>query len=86
MPGLDWLPLVSQLKSTVQLITGDTEGAAQTQANFFRECPGVSQATSLVQLAAGDAEGALETQKRCLGTVNNVANGIPVVGHVKGML
>lgn len=84
MPGLDWLPLVSQLKSTVQLIAGDVDGAAETQANFLRECPGVSQVTSVVQLATGDADGALDTQKRCLGTISNVADATPVVGHVKG--
>jgi len=82
--SVDWIPGISQIKSMVQLATCDVKGAAQTQANFLQECPGVSQATSVVQLALGDVEGALETQKKCLGTVNNVANGIPVVGHVKG--
>lgn len=86
MPGVDWIPGVSQLKSAVQLITGDVEGAARTQENFAKECPVVSQVTSAVQVIAGDTDGALETQKRCLGTINNVANGIPVVGHVKGKL
>ena len=86
MPGLDWIPVVSQLKSMVQLLTGDAEGAARTQANYFQECPVLSQAVSLVQVVAGDTDGALETQKKCLGTLNNVANGLPVVGHVKGWL
>ena len=84
MPGLDWISGVSQLKSAVQLITLDVEGALQTQENFLKECPVVSQATSIVQLVGGDANGALETQKRCLSTVNNVANGLPVIGHAKG--
>ena len=84
MPGVDWIPGVSQLKASLQLITGDVEGAARTTENFLRECPVVSQATSVVQLIAGDEKGALETQLRCIGTLNNVANGIPVVGHVKG--
>ncbi|KAG4068124.1 hypothetical protein HA402_001549 [Bradysia odoriphaga] len=86
MPGCDWIPGIAQLKSTVQLLTGDTEGAARTQQNFIRECPVVSQVTSVVQLASGDKKGAKETQKRCLGTINNVANGLPVVGHVKGVI
>ncbi|XP_017886517.1 uncharacterized protein LOC108628834 [Ceratina calcarata] len=86
MPGIDWIPGVSHVKSLVQAVTGDTEGAARTMENFHKECPIVSQVTSIVQLAAGDAEGALETQKRCLGTVNNVANGIPVIGHAKGLV
>lgn len=82
--GIDWIPGVSQVKSTFQVITGDFEGAARTQGNFFKECPVVSQATSVGQLLAGDSKGALETQKRCVGTINNVANGVPVVGHCKG--
>ncbi|XP_012279076.1 uncharacterized protein LOC105698984 [Orussus abietinus] len=86
MPGIDWIPGVSQVKALAQAVTGDTEGAMKTMENFCRECPGVSQVTSVVQLAAGDAEGALETQKICLGTVNNVANGIPVIGHAKGII
>lgn len=84
MPGADWMPGVSQLKSTVQLLAGDKEGAKKTQENFLKECPVVSQVTSVVQLARGDLYGAIETQERCVGTINNVANGIPVVGHVKG--
>lgn len=86
MPGFDWIPVVSQVKSFVQAITGDTEGAERTQQNFIRECPVVSQVTSLVQVSMGDADGALETQKQCLGTLNNFANGVPVVGHVKGVI
>ncbi|XP_037042740.1 uncharacterized protein LOC119079050 [Bradysia coprophila] len=86
MPGCDWIPGIAQIKSTVQLLTGDAEGAARTQQNFIRECPVVSQVTSVVQLASGDKKGAAETQKRCLGTINNVANGLPVVGHVKGVI
>ena len=39
----DWIPGVSQLKSGFQLLCGDTKGAAKTQENFFRQCPGVSQ-------------------------------------------
>ncbi|XP_043270760.1 uncharacterized protein [Venturia canescens] len=86
MPGVDWIPGVSQVKSLVQAATGDIDGALKTAENFGRECPVVSQVTSVIQLAAGDAEGALETQKKCLGTVNNVANGIPIVGHAKGLV
>lgn len=84
MPGPDWIPVVSQVKSLVQAVTGDVKGARKTQENFSRECPIVSQVRSVVELAAGDKEAALDTQLRCLGTVNNVADGLPVVGHVKG--
>lgn len=64
----------------------DFEGARETTRNFVQECPGVSQMTSVVQLSTGDVDGALETQKKCLGTVNNVANGIPGIGHAKGIV
>ena len=86
MPGVDWIPGVAQLKTVCQLVTGDFKGAATTHVNFCQECPGMSQLFSLALLATGDKEAALETQKKCLGTINNVANGIPVVGHVKGKL
>ena len=83
MPGLNWIPGVSQLKSVCQLVTGDVEGARQTQEDFFRECPGISQGVAIGQLITGDIEGAEETVRRGLDTLNNVANGIPLVGHAK---
>ncbi|CAG0903252.1 unnamed protein product [Darwinula stevensoni] len=86
MGSTDSLPVVSQVKSTVQLVCGDTEGAARTRENFRRECPVVSQVTSTVQLIAGDVDGAIETQKRCGQGLLNVADGIPVVGHAKGLV
>uniref|UniRef100_A0AC34FH74 Uncharacterized protein n=1 Tax=Panagrolaimus sp. ES5 TaxID=591445 RepID=A0AC34FH74_9BILA len=84
MPGADWIPVVSQIKSIVQLCAGDEDGFRKTNENFVKECPIVSQVTSVVQLIGGDADGALETQKKCLGTLNNVANGVPLIGHIKG--
>lgn len=83
---MDWFPVVSQVKSLVQVISGDTEGARQTQENFSKQCPIVSQTRSLVELGLGKKEAAGNTQKEFLGTVNNVANGIPVFGHVKGAI
>ena len=84
MPGVDWIPGISQLKSVCQLVTGDAEGAARTQENFAKECPVVSQSVALGQCLAGDIDGAKDTFNRGIGTINNVANGIPGVGHVKG--
>ncbi|XP_054167651.1 uncharacterized protein LOC128965022 [Oppia nitens] len=86
MGATDSIPVVSQVKSGVQLIAGDTEGAARTQENFLRNTPVISQATSVVQLIAGDPDGALETQKRCVRNVSNIADGVPVVGHCKGLV
>ncbi|KAH9409202.1 hypothetical protein TYRP_023706 [Tyrophagus putrescentiae] len=83
MPGFNWIPGVSQLKSVCQLLTGDVEGARQTQEDFFRECPGISQGVALGQLIAGDIEGAEETLYRGVDTLNNVVDEIPLVGHAK---
>ncbi|CAF0951837.1 unnamed protein product [Didymodactylos carnosus] len=92
----DWIPGISQAKSLFQAACGDFDGAAQTQENFLRQCPVVSQVTSAVQFAAGYEDEALETQasggylnysgaaKQCLGTMSNFADGIPIVGHLKG--
>ena len=74
MPGLNWVPGLSQLKSVCQLVTGDVVGAAKTQEDFFRECPVLSQVTGTVQAIAGDTEGAQETFNRGLTTINNVVN------------
>ena len=43
MGNTDSIPVVSQTKSIVQAISGDTEGAARTQENFLKRCPVVSQ-------------------------------------------
>lgn len=45
-----------------------------------------SQARSLLELANGDVEAALETQRSCLRFVGGFVNGIPVVGHAKGVV
>ena len=42
--------------------------------------------TSTVQLIAGDVDGAIETQKKCGNALLRTADGIPVVGHVKGAI
>lgn len=83
---MDWIPVLSQAKSLFQVVCGDAEGAKQTQENFIRQCPGVSQVTSAVQASTGYVEAARETKKEFLKTVGGVANGIPVVGHVKGVI
>lgn len=81
---MDWIPLLSQVKSLVQVIGGDEEGARQTQINFTRQCPVVSQTTSLVQAIQGDLDGARETQLEQMKMLSNTVEMIPVVGHAKG--
>lgn len=84
MGNIDSLPVVSQVKSLVQVIGGDAEGARQTQVNFSQQCPVVSQARSLVEVIGGDAEAARKTQMRQLESLSDMADGLPVVGHIKG--
>ena len=58
------IPVISQVKSAIQAISGDTEGARKTQEEFLKETPVVSQVTSAVQAIAGDTEGARKTQEQ----------------------
>lgn len=78
--------MVSQAKSFCQWARGDSEGARQTQQKFLKQCPIVSQGTSAVQSILGDNEAALETQKECGGAMLALADGLPVIGHVKGAI
>lgn len=80
---MSWLPGISQAKSLFQAITGDLDGAKETQKQFFQQCPVVSQTTSLIQFLADDKEGAKETWNKGCSTVNQVVNSVPIVGHVK---
>lgn len=82
---MNWLPVVSQVKSFVQWAAGDSEGARKTQEDFVNQCPIVSQTKSLVHAIQGDNEAARQTQKQFGGAMSNLADGIPVVGHVKGV-
>jgi len=84
MGNTDSIPVISQAKSAVQAIAGDTDGAWKTQENFLRGCPIVSQGTSLVQAMSGDEQGAINTQMYFVNNVSNVADTVPVVGHIKG--
>ena len=82
----DILPVISQLKSAVQAIAGDTEGARRTQENFSRGCPVVSQLRSAGEAIGGNAEAAKKTQEYFVNSMGSLADGIPVVGHVKGVI
>lgn len=45
---VDWIPGLSQIKSTIQTMEGDLEGAQRTQANFARYSPTVTQIADLL--------------------------------------
>ena len=62
MGAVDSVPVVSQAKSAVQAIAGDTDGAEATQMNFLDTCPVVSQGKSFVHWCDGDNEAARKTQ------------------------
>jgi len=79
----DFLPVVSQIKSAVQAVTGDKEGAVQTQYNFSRQCPVISQVRSLGELAFVSSAAAWQTQVEQGRVLNGLANGIPILGHAK---
>ena len=86
MGNTDSIPLISQLKSAVQAISRDTEGAKGTQKNFVRGCPLVSQVTSAVQWVRGDLTGAKETQKYFIWGISSILDSIPLIGHTKAAL
>eukprot|EP00471_Norrisiella_sphaerica_P001499 CAMPEP_0184481100 /NCGR_PEP_ID=MMETSP0113_2-20130426/2636_1 /TAXON_ID=91329 /ORGANISM="Norrisiella sphaerica, Strain BC52" /LENGTH=460 /DNA_ID=CAMNT_0026860015 /DNA_START=279 /DNA_END=1658 /DNA_ORIENTATION=- len=83
---MSWIPIVSQVKSLVQAISGDLEGARLTQQEFADTCPVVSQVTSAVHWAKGDPKKARDTQKKFGKAMSSVADSIPVVGHAKGVI
>jgi hypothetical protein len=76
-------PGISQLKSIVQALTGDLDGAKQTQTDFLESFPVASQLTSLYYSIKGEESEAVRVQKRCLDFLSQTANSVPIVGHVK---
>lgn len=84
--GVNSVPVVFQVKSLCQVIGGDAEGAAKTQVEFSRVCPGASQVTSLVYACQGNNKEASKIQQECGRAMEGMADAIPVVGHVKGIV
>jgi len=83
---MDWIPLLSQVKSLVQVSFGDAEGARRTQENFSRQCPVVGQIRLVTELAIGDTDGVEETVRQQKEFYGGVFDSVPVVGHVKGAI
>jgi hypothetical protein len=73
----------------VLYISGDKDGAKQTQRTFMNECPVVSQVKSYRQWKGGDQLGAMITQAKFFNATKEnvvcVLNGTPVIGHAKAM-
>lgn len=80
---VDNYPVVSQVKSLVQVSCGDVDGARATQQSFVNETPVFGDVTYFLRLATGDSSGARSTRHLCNKAWSRSANAIPIVGHVK---
>ena len=83
---IDSIPVISQMKSLVQVISGDVDGARKTQETFSKTAPVVSQVRSAVEAIGGNHEAASNTQKEFANNMGDMADGIPVVGAIKGVV
>lgn len=81
----DMVPGVAQLKSMVQLLVGDADGALKTQTNFLNNGLITSQARTVYFFVTGDPSKAGDIQLTFLGNLECVVDGVPGVGHVKGI-
>lgn len=86
MGNTNSIPAVSQVKSLTQVCVGDAKGAKETKEAFSKQCIGVSQVRSLVESASGNNDAARRTQEEFVHGLEDMADGTPVVGHVKGVL
>ena len=82
----DAIPIISQIKSILQLLFGQNECALETQINFMDATPLISQLKSLYQVfVSNDLIKAIETQKKFLIITNATIDSIPLIGHIKGL-
>ena len=81
----DWFPVISQIKSLVQLVCGEKEEAEKTQINFLRQCPVISQTLALALLSLGCKKEAEKVFDEGISTISNVIDCVPLVGHAKGL-
>lgn len=77
------IPVVSRIKSAVQAMSGDFDGASDTEEQLSKQCPVISQLRSALE-ATYDLDAANRTQHKFLGNVESVPDATPIVGHVKG--
>mmetsp|Transcript_52946 Transcript_52946/g.138854 ORF Transcript_52946/g.138854 Transcript_52946/m.138854 type:complete len:254 (-) Transcript_52946:351-1112(-) len=73
---LDSLPVASQGKSVVQVLSGNTAAAAQTQEKFSRRCVGVSQLRQMVERRSGNEAAAAQTQAEFSTALRNTPMAI----------
>ena len=77
----DDIPVVSQAKSAIKLISGDKDGATNTHKNFLNQAPVISQIKSLSHVIHGDLDAAQRTQEQFFGATIG-----PVVDHFNNWL
>lgn len=78
VPFVDMIPVVSQLKSIVQYITGDKNGAMRTAVNYHEDGIGTSQMRSLYKVLGGEYREAIR-----VSTQQNEKGRIRVGSQVK---
>lgn len=86
VPIWDMIPLVSQIKSIAQMISGDSKGAEDTAINFWNDGIIMSQLQSAFSLLHGNTEEAVNRQRKFGSNVEVIADSLPVVGHIKGAI
>jgi hypothetical protein len=76
----DHIPVISQIKSVIQDISGDDDGARQTMQNYLSTDP----VSAIAYHTGGKHEKANENWKNLLNMGGEVVDSLPVVGHIKG--
>ena len=84
MGNIDSIPILSQTKALVQVISGDVDGAEETMTNFAETGIIASQVTSLVHAMDGDMEEARRVQEKFGKGMESLSESLPGVGHIKG--
>lgn len=82
---VDMMPAISQLKSMVQWLAGDSDAAIQTQNHYINNGFGPSQLRSAYFLVTGETKKAGEIQLTFLDNMEPLVDGLPVIGHAKGV-
>lgn len=81
MGNTNSIPIISQVKSLVQVIRGDAAAAKRTQEEFARKGLLVSQLHSLGHSIAGNNHEARKIQEEFGKSTKALLDDIPVVGH-----
>lgn len=84
MSFLSWV--VSPVKMTRQLISGNVDGAGETARNMIMSTPGLGHGVAVVAKVCGDDKVAKELFQEANSNLSAMANSIPVVGQAKGVV